>query len=336
VLRWHRRLLTRRCADASTGVRGGPDCYRSCASSFCGQVPGRDRRSARGRQWSSTAARDVQRRLAVERADDGNREVHALGRYARLVGRSRGRARRRPREFLRPRRTLPDARAGDSEDPGATSGSWVSCASLAWPSRRVRSATSWSRPAFRRRHSATRSRGEASCKRTAVDSRLRLLHGRHGLAAPPLRARLPVRREPPHRALRLHRQAIHDMDAAAGTQRADGARRPGRQVRFLIQDRDAKFPPAFDALHGSEQIKIIRTPVQAPNANAHMERWVGSVRCDCLDRRLILGRTNSNTFSVSTSGTTTAGDPLRTRPETARPRELAHPSERPRPRRLFR
>jgi hypothetical protein len=49
-------------------------------------------------------------------------------------------------------------------------------------------------------------------------------------------------------------------------------------VRFLIHDRDAKFPRAFDALLASENIKIIRTPVQAPNANAQMERWVGSVR----------------------------------------------------------
>ena len=63
-----------------------------------------------------------------------------------------------------------------------------------------------------------------------------------------------------------------------------------RQVRFLIHDRDAKFPRAFDALLGSEKIKVIRTPVQAPNANAHMERWVGSVRRECLDRLLIFGR----------------------------------------------
>jgi putative transposase len=63
-----------------------------------------------------------------------------------------------------------------------------------------------------------------------------------------------------------------------------------RQVRFLIHDRDAKFPRAFDALLVTEKIKVIRTPMQAPNANAHMERWVGSVRCECLDRLLILGR----------------------------------------------
>jgi putative transposase len=63
-----------------------------------------------------------------------------------------------------------------------------------------------------------------------------------------------------------------------------------RQVRFLIHDRDAKFPRAFDAILQSETIKVIRTPVQAPNANAHMERWVGSVRRECLDRLLIIGR----------------------------------------------
>lgn len=37
-------------------------------------------------------------------------------------------------------------------------------------------------------------------------------------------------------------------------------------------------------------IKVIRTPVQAPNANAHAERWVRTIRTDCLDRTLILGR----------------------------------------------
>jgi putative transposase len=37
-------------------------------------------------------------------------------------------------------------------------------------------------------------------------------------------------------------------------------------------------------------MKVIRTPVQAPNSHAHMERWVGSVRRECLDRLLIVGR----------------------------------------------
>jgi putative transposase len=64
----------------------------------------------------------------------------------------------------------------------------------------------------------------------------------------------------------------------------------GRQVRFLVHDREAKFPRAVDALLANDGVKVIRTPVRAPNANAHMERWVGSIRRECLDRMLIFGR----------------------------------------------
>ncbi len=60
--------------------------------------------------------------------------------------------------------------------------------------------------------------------------------------------------------------------------------------RFLIHDRDGKFSHAFDEVFRSEGIKVIRTPVQAPNANAYAERWIRTLRTDCLDRILILGR----------------------------------------------
>jgi transposase InsO family protein len=63
----------------------------------------------------------------------------------------------------------------------------------------------------------------------------------------------------------------------------------GCEVRFLVHDRDSKFA-AFDAVFASDGIRIVRTPVRAPNANAHVERWVGSVRRECLDRLLIVGR----------------------------------------------
>jgi putative transposase len=65
---------------------------------------------------------------------------------------------------------------------------------------------------------------------------------------------------------------------------------PGPLPRFLIHDRDTKFSRAFDGIFRSEGIEIVRTPVRAPNANAFAERWVGTVRRECLDRLLIFGR----------------------------------------------
>jgi transposase InsO family protein len=60
--------------------------------------------------------------------------------------------------------------------------------------------------------------------------------------------------------------------------------------RFLVHDRDTKFAHAFDQIFRTEDIEVIRTPIQAPNANAHAERWVRTLRADCLDRILIFGR----------------------------------------------
>jgi putative transposase len=62
------------------------------------------------------------------------------------------------------------------------------------------------------------------------------------------------------------------------------------QFRFLIRDRDSKFTAAFDAVFTGADIRIIRTPVQAPRANAIVERWIGTLRRECLDHLLITGR----------------------------------------------
>ncbi len=61
-------------------------------------------------------------------------------------------------------------------------------------------------------------------------------------------------------------------------------------VRFLIHDRDAKFCGPFDQIVRSEGVRVIETPLQAPKVNAVAERWVRTVRNDCLDHLLIVSR----------------------------------------------
>ncbi len=67
--------------------------------------------------------------------------------------------------------------------------------------------------------------------------------------------------------------------------------RPG-SFRFLIRDRDSKFTRDFDAVFASEGIRVVRTPVRAPKANATAERFVRTARVECLDWLLVMNRSH--------------------------------------------
>jgi putative transposase len=66
----------------------------------------------------------------------------------------------------------------------------------------------------------------------------------------------------------------------------------GDDRRFLIHDNDSKFTAPFDTVFQSEGLRVIHAPFRAPNANAFAERWVRSVREECLDHILVLNQTH--------------------------------------------
>jgi transposase InsO family protein len=61
----------------------------------------------------------------------------------------------------------------------------------------------------------------------------------------------------------------------------------GRELRFLIRDRDDKFVGPFDEVIRSTGARVIKTPVQSPRANAFAERFVQTARAECLDWVLV-------------------------------------------------
>jgi transposase len=103
-------------------------------------------------------------------------------------------------------------------------------------------------------------------------------------------ARLPLPRYPPGRVRRLHRQPGHRLDAAAGPKRTHRTGRPWTAPALPDPRPRQEVSRAFDAVFASEGITVVRTPFQAPTANAHLERRIGTVRRECLDRILIFSR----------------------------------------------
>jgi putative transposase len=117
-----------------------------------------------------------------------------------------------------------------------------------------------------------------------------LLHRRHQLAATVVRAVL----------VELDTRHVHlggvtaNPDGAWVAQQARNLlltlEERGRRVRFLLRDRDTNLCRAFDDVLRSEEAEVVLTPVQAPNANAVAERWIGTARAECLDWLLMVGR----------------------------------------------
>lgn len=88
---------------------------------------------------------------------------------------------------------------------------------------------------------------------------------------------------------RLHRSPCPDLAQCDAARPARDHDCSGEGPRFLIHDNDDKFGRRFDAVAEGTGFKMLRTPLRAPNANAVWERFLRSVRNECMDHVLILG-----------------------------------------------
>jgi transposase InsO family protein len=81
-----------------------------------------------------------------------------------------------------------------------------------------------------------------------------------------------------------NRQGVTQQARVVASDLADDAIDP----HILVRDRDSKYVTSFDEVFRSEGARILETPFRAPNANAYAERFVRTIRTECLDHLLVV------------------------------------------------
>jgi putative transposase len=82
------------------------------------------------------------------------------------------------------------------------------------------------------------------------------------------------------------------------------------QFKFLIRDRDSKFTAVFDEVFASNGVRIIKTPARSPRASSFAERYMGTLRRECLDHLRVYVNDTSARSRPSTCSITTSIGPI--------------------------